>query len=133
MGMKIAWRLASAALALAFGASAALAQQKGASCVTALKAEYGSSAALSPSCPSDNDCTFMAPTGNASARALVEVVAKKAESCFAAAGLTMSKEQKDGPGTTRYFSEAGQERCALLVAEPSGPPPEGVRAVCKAD
>jgi hypothetical protein len=133
MGLRTVWRLASAGLFVALGASAALAQQKGLSCVTELKTEYGASAALSPSCPSDYDCTFMAPTGNASARALVEAIAKKAESCYTAAGLTMSKEQKDGPGTTRYFSEAGQERCALLIAEPSGPPPEGVRAVCKTE
>lgn len=126
-------RLAIAALMLGLGASGVLAQGKGLSCVEALKKEYGANAALSPSCPSDYDCTFMAPTGNASARALVEAIAKKAEGCFTAAGLAVSKEEKEGPGSTRYYSEGGQERCALLVAEPSGPPPEGVRAVCKTE
>ena len=133
MVFKRAWCVAAAALALGLGASDALAKDSAFSCITALRKEHASNAALNPSCPGDFDCTFMAPTGNASARALVETIAKKTESCFTAAGLTMSKEEKEGPGVTRYFSEAGRERCALLIAEPSGPPPEGVRAVCRTE
>jgi hypothetical protein len=133
MGFAVVRQVAAAGLVLCFWAPGALAQEKGLSCVAELKKEYGSSTALSPTCPGDYDCTFMAATGNASARALVGTIAEKAESCFTAAGLSVSKEEKEGPGTTRYFSEAGQERCALLIAEPSGSPPEGVRAVCKTE
>jgi hypothetical protein len=62
---------------------------------------------------------------------VLEAVAKKAEDCFSAAGLAVSKEEKEATGLTRIYSEGGQERCAVLLAVPSGPPPEGVRAVCK--
>jgi hypothetical protein len=133
IGNRIAERLIVAGVLLGFAVTGAAAQGKGQSCVTDLKKEYGTAAAVSPNCAGEYDCTFMAPPGNASARALMETIAQKAESCFTGAGLSMSKEVKDGPGTTRYFSEAGQERCALLIAAPSGPPPEGVRAVCKTD
>jgi hypothetical protein len=122
----------AAALLCASG-GVAVAQGKGDACVADLKKEYGADGVLNAACPSDLDCTVMAPPGNASARALLEAVAKKAEDCFSAAGLTVSKEDKDSIGRTRFYSEGGQERCAVLIAVPNGPPPEGVRAVCKPD
>ncbi len=100
------------------------------SCVAQLKKDYGSTDALNADCPSESDCTFMAPTGNASARALIETIAGKVESCFTGAELKMTKEDKVAEGTTRIF-EAADVKCALLTSAPNGTPPEGVRAVCQ--
>lgn len=131
--LEVRLRTVLAAALFCASGGVAVAQGKGDACVAGLKKEYGASGVLNPACQSDLDCSFMAPPGNASARALLEAVAKKAEDCFSAAGLTVSKEDKDAVGLTRFYSEGGQERCAVLIAVPNGPPPEGVRAVCKPD
>ncbi len=118
-------------LAMVFAAQSALAQSKPSSCVAELQKEYGTAAGLSADCPTKSDCTFQAPTGNASARALIETIAKRAESCFTGAGLKVAKEETLALGTTRLFDGDGEAKCAVLVSTPNGSPPEGVRAVCQ--
>jgi hypothetical protein len=123
----------AAAIMIIAGTGAAAAQDQAAACVTQLKAEYGAVAALNAECPSDTDCTFLAPPGNASARALLDTVARKAESCFQSAGLASTKEDKQAIGTTRTYNGEGAGKCALLISTPNGSPPEGVRAVCQSE
>lgn len=123
----------AAAIMLIAGAGTAAAQDQAAACVTQLKTEYGSMAALKAECASDTDCTFLAPTGNASARALLDTIATKTESCFKSAGLASTKEDKQDIGTTRTYNGEGVGKCALLISTPNGAPPEGVRAVCQTE
>lgn len=111
----------------------AWAQSAPLACIAELKKEYGASAGLKVECDSGKDCTFQAPTGNASARALVDTIAKHAEDCFKSAGLKVSKEDKQPVGTTRLFNGEGEGKCALLISTPSGDVPEGVRAVCQSE
>ena len=118
-------------LVMIAGVSGAIAQDKGPACVAQLKTEYGSASGITSECASDTDCTFMAPTGNASARALMDAAAAKAESCFKAAGLSATNEDKQDIGTTRTYNGEGLGKCALLISTPNGMPPEGIRAVCQ--
>jgi hypothetical protein len=130
---ELRWMVIAAALMTVAGTGAAAAQDQAAACVTQLKTEYGTAAGLNAECPSDTDCTFLAPTGNASARVLLDTVATKAESCFKAAGLASAKENKQDIGTTRTYNGEGAGKCALLISTPNGLPPEGVRAVCQSE
>lgn len=123
----------TAAIMLVGGAGAVAAQDQAAACVTQLKTEYGTAAALNAECASDTDCTFLAPTGNASARALLDTIATKTESCFKSAGLVSTNEDKQDIGTTRTYNGEGAGKCALLISTPNGAPPEGVRAVCQSE
>lgn len=120
-----------AAAAVAGASGAALAQGEPAACISELQAEYGNAAGLSSECASETDCTFQAPTGNASARALIGTIAERAETCFTSAGLNRKSQQTQGIGTTTTFNGEGEGQCALLVSTPSGSPPEGVRVVCR--
>ena len=126
------WQGALAAALMISAGGPALAQDSApAACIAELETQYGPQAGLQADCSGGTDCTFQAPTGNASARALIDVIAKRAEACFTAAGLKLASEETLAVGTTRHFDGAGDARCAVLTATPTGSPPEGVRAVCQ--
>ena len=125
------WQGALAAALIIVTGGPALAQGAPASCIAELETQYGAQAGLRAECSGGTDCTFQAPTGNASARALIDVIAKRAEACFTGAGLKLASEEKLAIGTTRHFDGTGDVRCAVLTAAPTGSPPEGVRAVCQ--
>jgi len=120
-----------AAASMAGASGAALAQGEPATCISELQTEYGDAAGLSSDCASETDCTFQAPSGNASARALIATIAERAEACFTSAGLNRKSEQTQGIGTTTTFNGEGEGQCAILVSAPSGSPPEGVRVLCR--
>jgi hypothetical protein len=124
-------KAALAAVAMVAGGGQALAQAAPASCIAELEKQYGAGPGLQASCSGGTDCTFQAPTGNASARALIDAIAKRAEACFIGAGLKLASEETLAVGTTRHFDGTGDARCAVLIASPTGLPPEGVRAVCQ--
>jgi hypothetical protein len=124
-------KAALAAIAMVAAGGPALAQGAPASCIAELETQYGAQAGLRADCSGGTDCTFQAPTGNASARALIDVIAKRAEACFTGAGLKLASEEELAIGTTRHFGGTGDVRCAVLTAAPTGSPPEGVRAVCQ--
>lgn len=123
--------VAIAALMMIAGSAPASAQSAPSACVAELKKEYGATAGLESECTSDKDCTFQAPIGNASARALLDAVAKRAETCFTTAGLTLSKEDKQAVGTTRLFNGDKGGQCAVLISTEAGPVPVGIRTVCQ--
>ena len=123
--------VAVATLMLISGSAQVWAQSAPSACVAELKKEYGATAGLKSECASDKDCTFQAPIGNASARALLDAIAKRAETCFTSAGLSLSEEDKQGVGVTRLFTGGEKKQCALLISAPSGEVPDGVRAVCQ--
>jgi hypothetical protein len=126
------WRGAlAAAVMIAAGGPASAQGSAPAACIAELETQYGAQAGLRAECSGETDCTFQAPTGNASARALIDVIAKRAEACFVGAGLKLANEEKLAVGTTRHFDGTGDARCAVLTAAPTGSPPEGVRAVCQ--
>ncbi len=113
-------------------AGSACAQNAPSSCVSDLQKEYASNAALRSECTKDDDCSFQAPEGNASALALIGAMVKRTESCFATAGLTVSKEDTVPEGTTRYYGTARiAEKCALLIATGAGGVARGMRAACQ--
>jgi len=123
-----------AALALASMASMGPAQAQNAeavACITQLQEEHGNADGLNSECASDRDCSFLAPAGNASARGLLATIADSAQSCFEASGLSNVNEEKQDLGVTRIFNGEGEGQCAVLVNTPSGPPPEGVRLLCR--
>ena len=123
---------AAFALALMLSAGAALAQAAPAACVADLRKEYSANTALKAECPSDADCTFQAAEGNASALALVGAMVKRAETCFTAAGLKITKDDTAAQGTTRYYGTAEvAEQCVLLIAANEGGIAQGVRTACK--
>jgi hypothetical protein len=100
-------------------------------CVGELQKQYGGTPALRSECASKTDCTFQAPEGNASALALVDTIAKRAESCLGEAGLTMTTEETITGGSTRYYGATdASEKCALLVATANGAT-QGVRLTCQ--
>lgn len=101
--------------------------------MTALGKEYGSNAALRTECTNDTDCMFQAPAGNASALALIGSMVKTVEACFAAAGLSVVKEDVVPQGTTRQYGKAGApEICAVLISTAMGDLADGLRATCLA-
>jgi hypothetical protein len=126
--------LAAACLSLALAAVTCYpvqAQGAAPACIAELKKDYGATAGLKAGCDSAKDCTFQAPIGNASALALIDTIAKRAAACFTAAGLKVSKEDKQPVGTTRIFKGGKNAECAVLVSTPTGGIAQGVRAVCK--
>jgi hypothetical protein len=126
------WQGALAAAVMIAAGGPALAQgSTPTACIAELETQYGAQAGLRAECSGGTDCSFQAPTGNASARALIDVIAKRAEACFTAAGLKLASEEALAVGTTRHFDGTGDVRCAVLTAAPTGSPPEGVRAVCQ--
>ncbi|WP_088347654.1 MULTISPECIES: hypothetical protein [Rhodomicrobium] len=123
---------AAFALAAVLGAGGVMAQAAPAACVADLRKEYASSSALRAECPSDTDCTFQAPEGNASALALIGTMVKRAEACFTAAGLKVTKDDTAAQGTTRYYGTADTaEKCALLIAANETGVAQGMRAACQ--
>lgn len=125
-------RAAAFAVVLLLGAGPALAQASPASCVADLSKEYSANTALRAECPSKADCTFQAAEGNASALALIGAMVKRAEACFTAAGLTITKDDTAAEGTTRYYGTAEKpETCALLIATGTGGVAQGVRTACQ--
>lgn len=120
-----------AATVLAFSTASCLAQASPPACIADLKKDYGATPGLNANCESDKDCTFIAPPGNASARALVGAIAERVEACFKARGLTLASEDAQPVGVTRNFKNGDEAECALLISTPSGGVPEGVRAVCR--
>ena len=126
-------RAAAVAVALMLGSVPALAQNAApASCVTDLSKQYGSTSALRMECTNATDCTFQAPTGNASALALIGSMVKTVEACFTAAGLTVVKEDVMSQGTTRQYGLAGAEQtCAVLISTSVSDLADGLRATCQ--
>lgn len=125
-------RAAALAIGLILCSAPALAQSAPSSCVTALSKEFGSNSALRMECTNATDCTFQAPTGNASALALVGAMVKTVEACFAAAGLTVVKEDVVPQGTTRQYGKPGAvEMCAVLISTTMGDLADGLRATCQ--
>lgn len=122
---------AATALAVLHSQPAA-AQTKPSSCVAELQKNYGSTASLNAYCDSDTDCTFQAAPGNASALAVIGEIVQKAQSCFASAGLKVTKEDRIAEGMTSYYEGEGvAETCALLIAGGATGMAEGVRATCQ--
>jgi hypothetical protein len=110
----------------------AFAQSSPTACVTALSKEYGSNPALRVECTNATDCTFQAPTANASALALIGSMVKTVEACFTAAGLTVISEEVLPNGTTREYGKAGAtEVCAVLISTTMGDLADGLRATCQ--
>ncbi len=126
-------KAAALAIGLILCPAAAFAQSgTPASCVTALSKEYGSNSALRMECTNATDCTFQAPTGNASALALIGAMVKTVEACFTAAGLAVVKEDAMPQGTTRQYGKAGgSEMCAVLISTTTVDVADGMRATCQ--
>ena len=131
---KTAWpNVALIAVASMLCSGQALAQNTPpASCVTALSKEYGATPALRMECTNATDCTFQAPTGNASALALIGAMVKTVEACFTSAGLAVVKEDVMPQGTTRQYGQAGAaQMCAVLISTTVGEVADGLRATCQ--
>ncbi len=121
----------AAALAFSLAAGQATAQSGPTACISSLQSEYGATDGLTLDCPSATDCSFLAPPGNASARALIGAIASKATACLTEAGMTLDSEDSQPAGVTREYRGQGEARCAVLVATPGGDSPEGVRVICR--
>jgi hypothetical protein len=110
----------------------AFAQGAPADCVTALSKTYGTTSSLRVECTNATDCTFQAPSGNASALALIGSMVKTVEACFIAAGLGVVKEDAVPQGTTRQYGKPGAaQMCAVLISTTVGDLADGLRATCQ--
>ncbi len=101
-------------------------------CIAATQEKLGGLNFLRASCTSRQDCTYQAPTGNASAIALLNGAADTVQTCWRSAGLTQTESSAKVQGVIRTYARPG-ETCKLLLAMTLGSMAEGFRAACQSD
>jgi hypothetical protein len=96
-------------------------------CVSDLQIKYGTSPAFKITCASPADCEFEpSPPMNASAMALIDVMAKSVIDCWQKAGLTTAVSIPSPPSMNlsvqryRTLDEQSSEVCSIAQLKPFG-------------
>jgi len=118
-------------LVLAPLASGAAQETPAALCVATMHQQFGGTSALRSECPSQQDCLYQAPIGNASALALLNAMAEKVQACWREAGLSAVEDEREPQGMTRTYTKLGGETCKILLSMQFPTLADGFRAACQ--